>query len=105
MPSETPELTCYPVYVGRAASLSFLQLLRDTVTQHIGPSQFSHNVKLEDMLETEAPKNVSPGFEDQLDLQQRQALLRAYQIAVSHTTTARGLLNLVRRRGIRKYPR
>ncbi|GFF30223.1 uncharacterized transcriptional regulatory protein C417.09c [Aspergillus udagawae] len=71
------------VYVGRAASLSFLQLLRDTVTQHIGPSQFSHNVKLEDMLETEAPKNVSPDFEDQLDLQQRQALLRAYQIATS----------------------
>jgi hypothetical protein len=36
------------------------------------------------MLETEAPKNVSPDFEDQLDLQQRQALLRAYQIAVRY---------------------
>ncbi|RHZ46068.1 fungal specific transcription factor domain-containing protein [Aspergillus thermomutatus] len=71
------------VYVGSAASLSFLQLLRDTVTQHIGPSQFSHNVRLEDMLETEAPKNVSPDFEDQLDLEQRQALLQAYQIATS----------------------
>ncbi|KAH1550739.1 hypothetical protein KXX57_009302 [Aspergillus fumigatus] len=71
------------VYVGRAASLSFLQLLRDTVTQHIGPSQFSHNVKLEDMLETEAPRNVSPDFEDQLDLQQRESLLRAYQISTS----------------------
>jgi hypothetical protein len=35
------------------------------------------------MLETEAPKNVSPDFEDQMDLQQRQALLRAYQIATS----------------------
>ncbi|KAJ5813449.1 uncharacterized protein N7503_000199 [Penicillium pulvis] len=41
------------VYVGKAASLSFLQLLRETVYQHIGPSQFSHNWS-EDMLENEA---------------------------------------------------
>ncbi|RFU78003.1 hypothetical protein TARUN_4238 [Trichoderma arundinaceum] len=41
------------VYIGEAASLSFLQLIRDTVTAQIGPSQFSHNDKRDSMLETE----------------------------------------------------
>ncbi|EHK21085.1 uncharacterized protein TRIVIDRAFT_153210 [Trichoderma virens Gv29-8] len=41
------------VYIGEAASLSFLQLIRDTVTAQIGPSQFSHNEKSDNMLETE----------------------------------------------------
>ncbi|KAH8121759.1 hypothetical protein LI328DRAFT_157949 [Trichoderma asperelloides] len=41
------------VYIGKAASLSFLQLIRDTVTAQIGPSQFSHNDKRHSMLETE----------------------------------------------------
>ncbi|KAM0262170.1 hypothetical protein ACHAQJ_001913 [Trichoderma viride] len=41
------------VYIGEAASLSFLQLIRDTVTAQIGPSQFSHNDQRDSMLETE----------------------------------------------------
>ncbi|KAL7944994.1 hypothetical protein V8C42DRAFT_324265 [Trichoderma barbatum] len=42
------------VYIGEAASLSFLQLIRDTVTAQIGPSQFSHNEKRDNMLEAES---------------------------------------------------
>lgn len=72
-----------PVYVGRAASLSFLQLVRDTVTQHIGPSQFSHNVKSENMLETETPQDIPPIVEASLEPSQIQALLHSYRIAVS----------------------
>ncbi|KAL3469632.1 hypothetical protein BJX99DRAFT_240964 [Aspergillus californicus] len=71
------------VYIGRAASLSFLQLLRDTVTQHIGPSQFSHNVKSEDMLETDTPDDVPPSFEREIDTYDVQAYIRTYQIATS----------------------
>ncbi|XHG04149.1 hypothetical protein AWENTII_007429 [Aspergillus wentii] len=71
------------VFVGKAASLSFLQLLRDTITQHIGPSQFSHNVRSDDMLETETPHDVPSDFEDRLDRDQKLAFVRAYRIATS----------------------
>ncbi|KAL5338271.1 hypothetical protein BJX70DRAFT_367136 [Aspergillus crustosus] len=71
------------VYIGRAASLSFLQLLRDTVTQHIGPSQFSHNVKSEDMLETDTPDDMPLSFENDIDVSEEQAYIRSYYIATS----------------------
>ncbi|KAL6232470.1 hypothetical protein BDW75DRAFT_247146 [Aspergillus navahoensis] len=71
------------VYIGRAASLSFLQLLRDTVTQHIGPSQFSHNVTKEDMLETDTPDDIPASFQNDVDPQKEQAYLRVYHIATS----------------------
>ncbi|KAL6876872.1 hypothetical protein J3F83DRAFT_727362 [Trichoderma novae-zelandiae] len=51
------------VYIGEAASLSFLQLVRDTVTAQIGPSQFSHNEKRDSMLETEPSATDSSGLE------------------------------------------
>lgn len=70
------------VYVGNAASLSFLQLLRDTVTQHIGPSQFSHNVKSEDMLETETPHDVAVR-KDYFAREQMWAFVESYFIATS----------------------
>ncbi|KAL4782135.1 hypothetical protein BJX76DRAFT_302866 [Aspergillus varians] len=71
------------VYIGKAASLSFLQLLRDTVTQHIGPSQFSHNVTKEDMLETDTPDDIPPSFANDIAPQEEQAYLRTYKIATS----------------------
>ncbi|PLN74536.1 fungal-specific transcription factor domain-domain-containing protein [Aspergillus taichungensis] len=72
------------VYVGKAASLSFLQLLRDTVTQYIGPSQFSHSLKREDMLEAETPQDAMPPFqESDLDENRRQTFLLAYKTATS----------------------
>lgn len=74
------------VYIGGAASISFLQLIRDTVTAHIGPSQFSHNNKSDNMLETESPKEYrhappSPVTDPDLDLKLLYA--QTYQAAVS----------------------
>ncbi|OJJ74390.1 hypothetical protein ASPBRDRAFT_171490 [Aspergillus brasiliensis CBS 101740] len=71
------------VYVGKAASLSFLQLVRDTVSQYIGPSQFSHNVKSEDMLETETPHGTPPTLESSLDSYQLLQYYQAYSSATS----------------------
>ncbi|EGR48297.1 uncharacterized protein TRIREDRAFT_62244 [Trichoderma reesei QM6a] len=57
------KLTRQPlVYIGEAASLSFLQLIRDTVTAQIGPSQFSHNEKRDSMLEMEPSAAESSGL-------------------------------------------
>ncbi|CAK7203039.1 hypothetical protein SEUCBS139899_005768 [Sporothrix eucalyptigena] len=39
------------VYIGKAASLSFLQVVRDMVAEQIGPSRFSHNEQSDRMLE------------------------------------------------------
>lgn len=71
------------VYVGKAASLSFLQLLRETVTQHIGPSQFSHNVKSEDMLETEAQHEIPNFAEEHCSADDRQRFVQCYYAVVS----------------------
>lgn len=43
------------VYIGSAASISFLQVLRRVVSEQIGPSPFSHNDKAETMLEKASP--------------------------------------------------
>jgi hypothetical protein len=43
------------VYIGSAASISFLQVLRKVVSEQIGPSPFSHNDKAETMLEKASP--------------------------------------------------
>ncbi|KAF4121919.1 GAL4 [Geosmithia morbida] len=57
------------VYIGRGSSLSFLQLVRTIVSDHIGPSQFSRNGRNDTMLEKESPElrvsapsisNISP---------------------------------------------
>jgi hypothetical protein len=70
------------VYVGKAASLSFLQLLRDTVTQHIGPSQFSHNVRSEDMLETEAHHDLLNFSEERCSVEEKRQFVQNYEAAV-----------------------
>ncbi|KAK5993046.1 putative transcriptional regulatory protein [Cladobotryum mycophilum] len=51
------------VYIGGAASLSFLQFVRETVAAQIGPSQFSHNDKSDSMLETEPATGRSNSLE------------------------------------------
>lgn len=43
------------VYIGGAASISFLQIVRNLVSQQIGPSAFSHNETSDKMLEIESP--------------------------------------------------
>ncbi|KAJ5783265.1 hypothetical protein N7457_005039 [Penicillium paradoxum] len=76
------------VYVGKAASLSFLQLLRDTVTQHIGPSQFSHNVGSEDMLESETHHDSLNFSEEGCSADEKGRFIQHYDVAT------RGFLNL-----------
>ncbi|KAJ5674324.1 uncharacterized protein N7477_004258 [Penicillium maclennaniae] len=71
------------VYVGKAASLSFLQLLRDTVTQHIGPSQFSHNFNSEDMLETEARHDSLNFSEERLVNDEKRRFIQTFHIVTS----------------------
>ncbi|KAJ5178664.1 uncharacterized protein N7500_001363 [Penicillium coprophilum] len=71
------------VYVGKAASLSFLQLLRDTVTQHIGPSQFSHNGGSEDMLEAEAHHDLLNFSEECCTFDEKARFIQSYQAATS----------------------
>ena len=71
-----------PVYVGKAASLSFLQLLRDTVTQHIGPSQFSHNLRSEDMLETEAHHDITNFDEEGCTLDDKYRYIQVFYTVV-----------------------
>ncbi|CAG8901325.1 unnamed protein product [Penicillium egyptiacum] len=71
------------VYVGKAASLSFLQLLRDTVTQHIGPSQFSHNGGSEDMLESEAHHDLLNFSEECCTVDEKDLFIQNYHAATS----------------------
>lgn len=77
------------VYIGEAASLSFLQLIRDTVTAQIGPSQFSHNEKRDSMLETEPSAVDSNGLEPancNIDLEGSLLYARTFEAAVSIPT-------------------
>ncbi|CAI7595322.1 unnamed protein product [Penicillium viridicatum] len=71
------------VYVGKAASLSFLQLLRDTVTQHIGPSQFSHNGRSEDMLEAEAHHDLLNFSQECCTVEEKDRFIQNYHTATS----------------------
>ncbi|KAF4470452.1 nitrate assimilation regulatory nirA [Fusarium albosuccineum] len=69
------------VYIGGAASISFLQIVRDLVAQQIGPSAFSHNEKSDTMLEIESPQVNAPEPEAnsmELDEEQRYKYLRCY---------------------------
>ncbi|KKK21937.1 hypothetical protein AOCH_000173, partial [Aspergillus ochraceoroseus] len=76
------------VYIGNEASLSFLQLLRDLVTQYMGPSSFSNNSKRDTMLEEERkPQEIF--VDDPLNLDQKAVLVQVYLIATS------GILHVV----------
>ncbi|KAM5359830.1 hypothetical protein ACJZ2D_014172 [Fusarium nematophilum] len=69
------------VYIGGAASISFLQIVRDVVTKQIGPSAFSHNEKSDTMLEIESPQTNAPEPEIhtmELDAEQKQKYLTSY---------------------------
>ncbi|KAJ5657318.1 uncharacterized protein N7484_000967 [Penicillium longicatenatum] len=70
------------VYVGKAASLSFLQLLRETVYQHIGPSQFSHNWS-EDMLENEAHHDPLSFSEDSCGVDDKRRFISNFYAVTS----------------------
>ncbi|KAH8886581.1 hypothetical protein GQ53DRAFT_750566 [Thozetella sp. PMI_491] len=69
------------VFIGGSASISFLQLVREIVSDHIGPTGFSHNETSESMLEvpsppTNADRLIPPLGE--LDVEQKQRYSRAF---------------------------
>ncbi|KAF9887522.1 hypothetical protein FE257_010100 [Aspergillus nanangensis] len=71
------------VFIGPSASLSFLQFIRDTVSRHLGPSQFSNNEHTETMFEdTSRQMPSSPGVED-MDLDEKERLVDVYLHATS----------------------
>ncbi|KHO02124.1 uncharacterized protein MAM_01125 [Metarhizium album ARSEF 1941] len=70
------------VYVGGAASLSFLQLVRSIVADQIGPSQFSHNDQSDTMLEKEPPSSLRdfpPSLLPELDLETKLLYAQCYR--------------------------
>lgn len=79
-------LLIFQVYIGQAASLSFLQLAREIVSEHIGPSEFSHNGKIQTMLETASPVSVEqrpgPALDVFLDVDQMLLYADAFNSAV-----------------------
>ncbi|KAF0637697.1 hypothetical protein FPSE5266_07347 [Fusarium pseudograminearum] len=68
------------VYIGGAASISFLQIVRNLVSQQIGPSAFSHNEKSDTMLEIESPTATTHDHEINADLSlaQKTQYLHSY---------------------------
>ncbi|KAJ4015469.1 hypothetical protein NW752_006931 [Fusarium irregulare] len=60
------------VYIGGAASISFLQIVRNLVSQQIGPSAFSHNETSDKMLEIESPTATTDDGLNDLVLGQAQ---------------------------------
>ncbi|KAJ5638230.1 hypothetical protein N7490_008109 [Penicillium lividum] len=70
------------VYVGKAASLSFLQLLRETVYQHIGPSQFSQNWN-DNMLENEAQHDTLSFSEESCSVEDKRRFISNFNAVTS----------------------
>ncbi|KAF4986736.1 hypothetical protein FGRMN_10701 [Fusarium graminum] len=70
------------VYIGSAASISFLQIVRNLVSQQIGPSAFSHNEKSDTMLEIESPSATTHDEPSilRLDHEQKKRYLRSYHV-------------------------
>ncbi|TPX24108.1 hypothetical protein DIZ76_013451 [Coccidioides immitis] len=72
------------VYIGGAASLSFLQFIRETVVQYTGPSGFTHNPKVDSMLENaSAATDIQSHNEDDTTFDEKVALLRIYRLATA----------------------
>ncbi|KAF7560207.1 hypothetical protein G7046_g3929 [Stylonectria norvegica] len=88
------------VYIGGAAAISFLQFVRDIVADQIGPSQFSHNDKNDNMLEIEptGPESTTISPLDS-DLNGEQKL----QYVQTFHTAAAGILELFQPSDIEEF--
>ena len=69
------------VYVGNTAALAFLQFLRQILSQHMGPSQFTENRNGNVMLEARISGEGVADFEDSLE--DKRTLVDNYFLAVS----------------------
>jgi hypothetical protein len=68
------------VYVGAAASIAFLQTVRRVVAGQIGPSNFSHSMDSEKMLEIETPQSTDDTMS--ITEEQKQLFLQCYSSVV-----------------------
>lgn len=68
------------VYVGGTASLSFLQFLRRTIRQQMGPSSFTENSRRNQMLEVSSPEDTHINLEENPG--QRRELIDVFLAAV-----------------------
>ncbi|OAP56024.1 hypothetical protein AYL99_10176 [Fonsecaea erecta] len=69
------------VYIGGFASLSFLQFLRQTIRQQMGPSLFTENTRRHVMLEAPDPEDTSNNFVEDED--QKRAMIDVYFAATN----------------------
>ncbi|KAK5461229.1 hypothetical protein LTS15_003292 [Exophiala xenobiotica] len=84
------------VYVGGTASLSFLQFLRQTIKQQMGPSVFTDNDRRNVMLEVRSPEDTNTTILEE-DERQKRALIEVYFAATN------GFLDLFTREEIEGY--
>lgn len=68
------------VYCGKLASLSFLQFLRRTLKQQMGPSPFTESERRHSMLEADVTAHKPGGFTEPLS--EKKALTQVYFEAV-----------------------
>ncbi|KAI1614550.1 hypothetical protein EDD36DRAFT_231214 [Exophiala viscosa] len=83
------------VYVGGAASLTFLQFLRQTIKQQMGPSVFTEINSRNVMLEVGSPEDTSDNLEPEES--QKRALIEVYFAATN------GFLDLFSREELEEY--
>ncbi|PHH72546.1 hypothetical protein CDD82_5926 [Ophiocordyceps australis] len=76
------------VFIGGAATISFLQLVRRLVAKQIGPSQFSHNASSERMLEKPTPLS-QPLQYPHVDMAEGLSFVKCYN------SVTEGLLNVL----------
>jgi hypothetical protein len=69
------------MYIGKTASLAFLRFLRQILSQHMGPSQFTENQRGNVMLEAQLPAEGSLELEDSLD--EKRVLVDGFFLAAS----------------------
>ncbi|KAK5178165.1 hypothetical protein LTR44_009471 [Exophiala sp. CCFEE 6388] len=86
------------VYVGGAASLSFLQFLRQTIKQQMGPSVFTEINSRNVMLEVGSPKDTTDNLEPEES--QKRAMIEVYFAALPKTN---GFLDLYSREELEGY--
>ncbi|KAF6822758.1 C6 transcription factor [Colletotrichum plurivorum] len=76
------------VFVGNASAISFLQFLRGSLSNILGSNGFTISQGSHSMFEAQAPAQASDSFEDDIDADEKRALIQLFLDASS------GLLDL-----------
>ena len=81
------------VFIGGAASISFLQVIRQIVAKQIGPTPFSHNDKSETMLEIEPTQDLAAPPEMELEVPELSVELKHKYLQCYHSVVRPQALN------------